>query len=475
MRNSLTFARFCAILRENYHAKNVQSIYKIMGDLTDQILKLVKTHSEGVSLNRIATGLKADISRRSLQYKLSKLVQTGKIKREGEGRGAFYRYAGEDHAVDLLISDKARAAYDYVKQHILQRKPVGYVQSFLDDYIPNKSFYLDEEERNFLEGINTRHTPLKDADTYRKTITERLLIDLSWNSSRLEGNTYSLLDTKRLLEFGERASDRSVIETQMILNHKEAISFLIRNEADTGLNRRTVLNSHALLSQGLLPDPAASGRLRHISVGIENSAFIPLEVPQRIEDNFNQILEKAGAIENPFEASLFLMTHIPYLQPFDDVNKRLSRIIANLPFIQCHLSPLSFTDVPKELYIAAVLAVYELNNIDLLKDLFIKAYERSAQKYAAIKQSVGEPDPFRIKHYQAMREIISQLIIEKINRSEALTFIRKQSESRVDKKEREKFLIFVEEELAGLHEGNFARFRVTPNQFEDWEEIWRHR
>lgn len=131
------------------------------------------------------------------------------------------------------------------------------------------------------------------AGTYAKYILSRLLIDLAWNSSRLEGNTYSLLDTKRLIEFGEEAKGRAHLEAQMILNHKDAIEFLVSAADDIGFNRYTILNLHGLLANNLLSDPSAAGRLRYIAVGIERSAFHPLEVPQLIEEFFDQILATA--------------------------------------------------------------------------------------------------------------------------------------------------------------------------------------
>ena len=210
-----------------------------------------------------------------------------------------------------------------------------------------------------------------------------LLIDLAWNSSRLEGNTYSLLDTKRLIELGEEAEGRAHLEAQMILNHKDAIEFLVSAADEIGFNRYTLLNLHALLANNLLADPTAAGRLRYIAVGIERSAFHPFEVPQLIEESFDQILATAAAINDPFEQAFFVMVQLPYLQPFDDVNKRVSRLAANIPFIKGNLSPLSFADVPRSIYTEAVLGVYELNKVDLLKDVFIWAYERSAARYAA--------------------------------------------------------------------------------------------
>ena len=146
----------------------------------------------------------------------------------------------------------------------------------------------------------------------------------------------------------------------MILNHKDAIEIPVANADDIGFNRYTlILNLHALLSNNLLADPTAVGRLRHIIVGIDGSTFHPLEVPGLIEESFDQLLATAAGVPaDLFDAeAFFVMVQLPYLQPFDDVNKRVSRLAANIPFIQANLAPLSFTDVPGDLYTRATLGV----------------------------------------------------------------------------------------------------------------------
>ena len=183
------------------------------------------------------------------------------------------------------------------------------------------------------------------AGTYARQLLGRLLIDLSWNSSRLEGNTYSLLDTDRLIRQGTQSKGKDVLEAQMILNHKAAIEFLVESAPVIGFNRHTILNLHGILSDGLLADPTASGRLRRIPVGISGSTFSPLSVPQQIQECFELVLEKTEKISNPYEQAFFAMVQLPYLQPFEDVNKRVSRLGANIPFIKHNLCPLSFVEV----------------------------------------------------------------------------------------------------------------------------------
>jgi len=169
------------------------------------------------------------------------------------------------------------------------------------------------------------------------------------------------------------------------------------------------------------------------------------------------------------------MVQLPYLQPFDDVNKRVSRLAANIPFIRHNLSPLSFTEVPRGHYIDAVLGVYELNQVDLLKDVFLWAYRRSAEQYAAVRQSLGEPDPFRFKHSAALREVISRVVRGRNNRAAAASSIASWTQENIAADERERFREMAEADLLSLHEGNFARYQIRPSEFAAWQAVWEPR
>lgn len=441
----------------------------------------VRRHPGGASASEIMHALATPVPQRTLQYRLKHLVTRRRLLKEGEGRWARYRPVaaaaggpGQKETPEFVIplSAAAQTVRDYVRQAPEARKPAGYVREFLDRYRPNISYYLTEMDRAHLMKVGRPGIAAQPAGTYAKQILSRLLIDLAWNSSRLEGNTYSLLDTKRLIELGEEAEGRAHVEAQMILNHKDAIEFLVSAADEIGFNRFTILNLHALLANNLLADPTAPGRLRYIPVGIERSAFHPLEAPQLIEESFNQILATAAAISDPFEQAFFVMVQLPYLQPFDDVNKRVSRLAANIPLIKGNLAPLSFTDVPRQAYTEAILGVYELNKVDLLKDVFIWAYERSAARYVAVRQSLGEPDPFRLRYRDKLRELIAELIRARVPRSEAAARIAVWSGNEIDPDDRERFGALAEAELTSLHEGNFARYRVRPSEFAAWYDIW---
>lgn len=445
----------------------------------------IRSRPQGMGIQEIAGRLKAKIPRRTLQYRLKHLVDKKRLVKTGDKRWAIYQILqgatvaeaiGKEDASKYLIpiSRGGVKVQNYLRTPFQARKPVGFNRNFLESYRPNRSSYLSEKERSHLKALGKPSVGEQPAGTYARQILNRLLIDLSWNSSRLEGNTYSLLDTKRLIDFGQEVSGKELRETQMILNHKDAIEFLVHSPEDIDFNRYTLLNLHAMLANNLLENPDAAGRLRKIAVGIEKSAFHPLEVPQLIEDCFDQILATAEAIENSFEQAFFILVHIPYLQPFDDVNKRVSRLAANIPFIKKNLTPLSFIDVPTETYIEAVLGIYELNNIHLLKDIFIWAYERSVSRYAAVRQSLGEPDPFRLKYRKKLERIIREIILKKMDRKTAVDHIVTWAIENIDSMERSKFRELTEGELLSLHEGNFARYQIRPSEFQAWQEVWNH-
>ncbi|MDD9990674.1 MAG: Fic family protein [Rhodospirillales bacterium] len=453
------------------------------------IEEAVRCSPDGMTARQIAEALEVAPAHRTLQYRLKSLVNSKRLAMEGAGRGARYH---EPRAVRVelgqvasgslegsvsvhvksIVSKAGAQVQEYVRQPIEARKPVGYDPGFIESYRPNETPYLSEAERSHLREVGTSLAATEPAGTYAKQKLNRLLIDLSWNSSRLEGNTYSLLDTKRLLEVGAEAEGKDRRDAQMILNHKDAIEFLVDAAADIGFNRYTILNLHAALADGLLDNPDAVGRLRHIGVRVTHSVFHPLEVPQLIEECFDRFLIKASAIEDPFEQAFLALVQLPYLQPFDDVNKRVSRLAANIPLIKANLSPLSFEDVSRDLYTEALLGVYELNRVELLRDVFVWAYERSAVRYSAVRQSLGEPDPFRMRHRAALRELVSVVVRGCMDLRQAATAIEAWVGKSVAEQERERFRRLVERELLSLHEGNFARYRIKPSEFAAWQEAW---
>jgi Fic family protein len=464
--------------------------------------------NEGVSITEIEAAfakLQLDVSRRTLQRRLDTLLNSGEIEAFGGSRSVRYRLKSavnrglptfatrpvvhhmvqqEPAKYDVTSAQKAAAqaidgapnptplsvagleVRDYVRGPITARKPVGYNRAFLDSYRPNRDYYLSATQRENLNHLGRTASDTQPAGTYARDIFDRLLVDLSWASSRLEGNTYSRLDTQRLVEFGQAADGKDVKETLMVLNHKAAIEMLIENAADISFNRFTLLNLHAALSDNLVPDQLDVGRLRTRSVGITGTVFIPLDMPQQLNECFDLILQKAEQIADPFEQAFFSMVHLPYLQPFIDVNKRVSRLAANIPLIRENLCPLSFVDVPNQSYLDGILGVYELNRVELLRDVFMWAYERSCQRYMAIKQSIGDPDAFRMKYREAIQHVVRTVVQTQL-RGTAEEIIAVAA-NRVAAADAEPFVEAVTVDLNYLYEGNVVRYRLRKSEWEAW-------
>ena len=227
------------------------------------------------------------------------------------------------------------------------------------------------------------------------------------------------------------------------------------------------MNLHAALSENLLPNPADEGRLRQHIVEIGHSVFRPLSVPQQIDDALDMLLSKARQIADPFEQAFFMLVQVPYLQPFADINKRTSRLSANVPLFKANLCPLTFVDVPEAAYSRAILGVYELTRVELLRDVFVWAYERSTQEYLAIKQDLAEPDPIRLAYRDLIKQTIHAVVTQV--QDEALAVIAHAVADRVPAPDRAAVQAAIVDELRRLHEGVLARYGLRPSEFAAWK------
>lgn len=442
------------------------------------IIKLLQERSE-VSVRSIITARNTDknnkTERRAINRALVSLQKKSRIVPKGSGRSRVYALPESLKRISLDeidLSSESKELLKYISLPLKLRTPIGYVQEFLSGYIPNKTFYLSDDARKELHAVGVVESTERPAGTYARNILSRLLIDLSWNSSRLEGNTYSLLETQRLIDLGETASGKDLAETQMILNHKAAIEYIVESADDNEITSHQVKSIHALLSDGLLGDPSASGRLRSIAVNIGGSVYVPLENPQLIIDFFDLFIEKLNLIEDPFEQSLFSIVHLSYLQSFEDVNKRTGRLVANIPLVKKNLKPLSFTDVEQSAYVSAILGVYEKNDVSLLSDLYSWAYKRSAQRYSAIQQSMGDPDPLKMRYRSVIHEIVRTIILEKTAGSRVVAKIRELLQAyQISEDDILALFTLIETEFLSLHDGNIARFKVLPSEFNAWQEM----
>lgn len=460
------------------------------------LLDLLAAAPEGLGIAALHAAAEAclgrTLNRRTLQRRLDQLQTEGRVETMGVSVARRYRLTvggpaplgavpqaleplascqlGEPEPEAYIpLSAEAFELRALVRRPLMHRRPVGYDRGFLERYQPGVTFYLDEKIREQLHLMGRTSSAQRPAGTHARDMLGRLLVDLSWASSRLEGNTYTRLDTLRLIELGQEASGKDRRETQMILNHKAAIEMLVEDADEVGFDTYTFQNLHALLSQNLMADDAACGRVRWRPVEIAGTVFLPLAVPQLLEDCFRLLLDKAAAIPDPFEQAFFLMVQLPYLQPFEDVNKRVSRIGANIPLIRNNLCPLSFIDVPETSYIDATLAVYELQRVDLLREVFFWAYERSCQRYLAITQSLVDPDPLKMRYREELIEAVQDVVRQGLQPSPVL--LQEMASQRVPVQDADAFADLLGEALVNLHEGSVARFRLRRSEFLTWSNI----
>jgi Fic family protein len=311
------------------------------------------------------TSVGAGIPRRTLTRHLTALTAEGLLEQRGGGRSIEYRYSP--------ISA-------WFKTPPTQRTPVPYQSERLSGYIPNKTSWLSPTQ---LRRLQEAQPPMDEVGSYPLAVAEKLVVDLSYASSALEGNTYNYLDTEVLIKYGQSASGKEADETTMIINHKNAVSYLVEiAQGSDVVSSRTIRELHSLLGQDLI-ELRELGALRSRAVIIGGSSYVPLAIPSKLKEEFDLLIEKAVAINNPFEQSLFWMVSIAYLQPFVDINKRTGRLACNVPLLRAGLAPLSFMSMDKASYVKGLLEFYELGSTSTISSAFEKAYVASAHRYEA--------------------------------------------------------------------------------------------
>lgn len=411
---------------------------------------------------------------RTMQRRLERLVIEHRLRTKGERKGTVYlpaeSEAMSERASPAALSAGAVRLRAAMRRPIAEREPAGYERDWLFSYKPGASWLLTKPQRRHLRAVGATPDDNRPAGTFAKDILSRLLIDLAWASSRLEGNTYTRLDTRNLLEFGQRAEGKDAAEAQMILNHKAAIEYVVEVAEEEAIRRSTLLSVHALLAENLLDDSRDEGRLRERPVSVTGTSYTPTAIPQVIEESFERIVQTLNAIPDPFEQAFFAMVHISYLQPFVDVNKRTSRLVANLPLIRANMCPLSFVDVSESEYVLGTLAVYERRGTELLRDLFISAYERSAAQYRVVKNSVVQPDPIRLRYRNELRDAVQGTVREGV--APSIDVVRRHAmRVGIPSADQARFTEVVLELLLNLNEGSAARYGLRPSEFNEWRRM----
>ena len=335
------------------------------------VLKNKEISSSGIFKELVGMGEKTSLI--TIKRLLSKLVALKFLNINGGGRSVVYSINNKGR-IFLEIDAKEYCSFDLNERYGLTKYNFDLFASFKESI-----FSIDEVER--LKKINQEYKKrVKNLSLIvQKKELERFIIELSWKSSKIEGNTYTLIDTEKLLLENKKADNKTEIETQMILNHRNAFNFIYNNrEQFKTLTKENVLNLHTILTKDL----GISSGIRKDMVGITSSTYKPLDNKYQINDALESLIEVVLKIKNPYEKAFLSLLGISYIQPFSDGNKRTSRFIANAILLAHNLLPLSYRNVSEDDYREAILVFYEINSIIPFKKIFLSECAFSAENYS---------------------------------------------------------------------------------------------
>lgn len=305
---------------------------------------------------------------------LKRLVEAGQVEVHGQGRGTKYSLSP---SYDLL---RPVDLDDYFAQEVDERRGR---QDFNFELIPNvlkETELFAEGELVYLRELQAQYRKNIEglSEFAQKQELERLAIDLSWKSSQIEGNTYTLLETERLLKDQRTATGKTREEATMLLNHKAAIDFIVETPGYLKpLTVRTIEDIHSLLVRDL----KIGRNIRTHRVGISGTNYRPLDNDYQIKEALQSMCDLVNSKDNVFEKALLLLALLSYIQPFEDGNKRTARIVSNACLMDHGHCPLSFRTVDAMDYKKAMLVFYEQNNLAPFKSIFIDQFRFAVNTY----------------------------------------------------------------------------------------------
>lgn len=329
----------------------------------------------GISSKEIYDNTSVDlVSYVTLQRMLRILIEKNFISARGLGKGTKYEVSRAYQVIHEINPQ------EYFKQEIDDRViRRDYNYNLIKDTLNRIDLFTKQEmdKLNSLQKLYQEKTARLVGAEYKKGL-ERLAIDLSWKSSQIEGNTYSLLETERLLRDKETAAGKTKDEAVMLLNHKEAIDFLVSNQDYVKpLSLRAIEDIHSILIKGL----DVERNIRKRNVGISGTNYRPLDNEFQIKEAMEEMCVLINLKQNVFERALLALLLISYIQPFDDGNKRTARIVSNAILMIDNHCPISFRTVDSLEYKKAMLIFYEQNNISAFKKIFISQFEFAVNTY----------------------------------------------------------------------------------------------
>ncbi len=326
------------------------------------------------SSKEIHEGIGIDIGYATVKRILNKVKEENYVAIEGKGRGTKYKIS-QSYSIIYPIDIEEYFLTEIDDRIIKDEFNLELIPTTLNEV---QLFTLEElDHLNELQAKYTKNLQTLSDSQYQKEL-ERLAIDLSWKSSQIEGNTYSLLETERLLKEKETAEGKNKDEATMLLNHKEAIDFIVENpDYPDPVAIRGIEDIHSILTKELGVDR----NIRKRRVGISGTNYKPLDNEYQIREALQQMCNLINATKNVFEKALLLLVLLSYIQAFNDGNKRTARIVSNACLINNKYCPISFRTIDAIAYKKAMLIFYEQNNISAIKSIFMNQFEFAVKTY----------------------------------------------------------------------------------------------
>lgn len=336
------------------------------------ILEKGAIQSSGIYSEMVKLG--EDISLVTIKRTLSEMAGEGILISTGSGRSTSYNISVVGR-IFAEIDAKKYCSIEPDKRHGLTRYNFDLFAALPPDV------FTESELKTLNDATAEYERRIKDlSPTVQKKELERLIIELSWKSSKIEGNTYTLLDTEKLILENKTAAGRDKKETQMILNHKDAFNFVRENSARfKTIEKKNLEELHAIL----VKDLSVGSGLRKKLVGVIGSTYRPIDNVYQITEAVEALGRAVSKTSTPYAKALIALLGVSYIQPFEDGNKRVARLAANAVLLSYGLAPLSYRSVDENDYREAMLVFYELNSIAPFKKIFIEQYDFAARNYAA--------------------------------------------------------------------------------------------
>jgi len=320
------------------------------------------------------------IHRNTATNDLHSLVQDGLLLMNGAKKGTSYQLIDDliftNQDVESIFPKKEKTRLDkFFKTQGRKRVFFNKVSDQTLDVDFSFPLNISKQFEQMKERIKNKRKEF--SEEVRKKKKEKLVIDLSWASSNIEGNTYSLLETEGLLKYNQTAKGKDFFEAQMILNHKDAIEYIRRDHHYKKIDKQKVLELHQILINNL---GINTGFREHL-VSISNSSFVPCDNKFQIISFFDSMINKINQSVQVLEKAVAANLLMAFLQPFSDGNKRTSRMLGNAILLSCDYIPISFVNTAKEDYIKAILYFYEKQNPVFFKQLFLNELNNSFREY----------------------------------------------------------------------------------------------